>query len=299
MISVVSFEPDHVDQVVALWRLLHPDWTWLDDAPVQDEIFRGSAATERIRYVVRNDTAVIATVFSSCSRDATRPRNRFIHVEAAPADISAEWLDIVLASLVDVDRGQPDAWHVANLSAGSTPALTQVLEAAGFVHHSSMLQMEWCGEAVAVVDPAPARCERYAGGNLDTDRAIVDLQNRMYRRSRLVPPATVEGLWKPQAALRAHEYVLAREHDRLVGYSEWLEADGTPPYVNDFVVARSHWGTPVATAVGTKTMQILIERGHHKLEASVRSNNTAALRLHRQYGWKVAYEAVATLVRKL
>jgi hypothetical protein len=31
MTSVVGFERGHADQVVALWRMLHPDWTWLDD----------------------------------------------------------------------------------------------------------------------------------------------------------------------------------------------------------------------------------------------------------------------------
>jgi hypothetical protein len=299
MTSVVSFEPSHAEQIVALWRLLHPDWAWLDNSAARDEIFEPSDTVERIRYVVLNKDAVIASVFSTCLRQKPWPRNRFIQIEAAPADISVEWLDVVFASFNDADRGQADIWHVANLTESSMPILAPLLEAVGFIRHSSMLHMEWSGESVTVVDPSPAHFECYAGGNLDIDQAIVDLHNRSYRPSRLVPPVDLETLWKPRPGQKAREYVLAMENDRLVGYAEWLETHGEPPFISSFVAARSHWGTAVAAAVGTKAMQILVERGHRKIESSVRSNNAGSLRLHREHGWKVAFETSHTFVRRL
>ena len=54
--------------------------------------------------------------------------------------------------------------------------------------------MEWSGQSVTVIDPSPAHFERYAGGDQDIDSAIVDLHNRAYRRTRLVPPADIERL---------------------------------------------------------------------------------------------------------
>jgi hypothetical protein len=159
--------------------------------------------------------------------------------------------------------------------------------------------MEWVGEYVPVVDLSPVHLERYGGGNLDLDQAIVDLHNRSYRWSHLVSPADLESLWKPWPGLKAREYVLAMENDRLVGYAEWFETKGNPPFINSLVAARSHWATAVAAAVGTNAMQILLERGHRKIEATVRSNNAAALRLHREFSWKVACEAAHTFVRRL
>jgi GNAT superfamily N-acetyltransferase len=299
MTSVVSFEPNHANQVVALWRLLHPDWTWLDNPERRDQIFERSDAVEPIRYVVQNQDGVIASVFSSCWRDRTWPCNRFIQIEARPADLAAEWLDIALASFVDADRGQPDIWHVANATEILTSVLVPLLEAAGFVRHSSMMRMEWRGESVTVPDPGPAHLERYAGGDPDIDRAIVDLHNRAFRPSRLVPPADLERLWKPWPGLQTHEYVLAMENGRVVGYAEWLESDGNAPFIDSMVVARSHWGTAVAAAVVTKAIQILLERGHHKIESCVRSNNAASMRLGWKLGWKVASEMAPTFVRKL
>lgn len=262
-------------------------------------MFQRRDELEPIRYIVEYQGALIATVFTECLPYSTWPHNRFIHFEAEPANMTARWLNSVLAFLADADRNKPHTWHVVNVTEASISTLAPLLEAEGFVRHSSMLQMVWTGEAVAVVDPSPAHFRTYAGGDLETDQAIVDLHNRAYRWPHMVPPADVESLWKAWPGLKAHEYVLAIENNRLVGYAEWLEPAGKPPVINSFVVTRSHWGTPIGRAVASKAMQILLERGHRKIEGIVRSNNAAALRVHREFGSRVACETAHILTRRL
>jgi hypothetical protein len=46
-------------------------------------------------------------------------------------------------------------------------------------------------------------------------------------------------------------------------------------------------------------MQILLERGHNKIDAVVASTNAASLRLKLKLGWKVGSELAHTFVRKL
>jgi hypothetical protein len=40
LISVVPFEPSHIDRVLALWRLLHPEWVWLNEPSAAGEVFK-------------------------------------------------------------------------------------------------------------------------------------------------------------------------------------------------------------------------------------------------------------------
>lgn len=68
-------------------------------------------------------------------------------------------------------------WHVTSPATALSGAAAPLLEAAGFVRHSSQMIMEWSSEPAAVVDPSPARLQRYAGGDREIDRAIVDLRN--------------------------------------------------------------------------------------------------------------------------
>jgi RimJ/RimL family protein N-acetyltransferase len=298
MASVIPFEPNHADSVAALWRAVHPDWTWLDDPEMRAKMFEPSATFERIGYVVQRGSAVIATVFGSCALDPTWPRNRYINIEAQPEEIAADWLDPLLAGFVAADREHPGTWHVANPLEPLWPVMVPLLEAAGFMLHSSSMRMQWEGDSVAVPDPSPARFVRYAGGNPAIDEAIVGLHNRSYRSSRLMPPWSLENLWQPWPGLTLREYVLAMEQDRLVGYAEWFVMDGKP-CINSFVAARSHWGTSVGAAVGTRAMQILVELGHRKIESSVVSTNAPSMKLHLKYGWRVAAEQARTYVRKL
>jgi hypothetical protein len=297
--SVSAFEPGDTDEVVALWRSLHPDWTWLDDRQRLPLFFeRQDDAFEQIRYVVRCREAVVATVFARCSRDANWPPKRTIHIETQPETIVAEWLDPILASFVDSDRGRPDMWHVTSPATALSGAAAPLLEAAGFVRHSNQVVMEWSSEPVAVVDPSPAHLRRYAGGDREIDRAIVDLQNRSYRPSRLMPQADVESLWDPWPGLDVREFLLAWDSDRLVGFTDWcVTGDGV--FISNMAVARSHWGTRISSAIGTRTMQLLFELGHRKIETVVFSNNAASMRLHLKLGWKVERELAQTFVRKL
>jgi RimJ/RimL family protein N-acetyltransferase len=298
MLSVIPFEPRLADPVIALWRALHPEWKWFDDPETRAKAFEPSEFFERIGYVVQRGDHVVASVFGTCLRDNNWPRNRYLHIEARPEDIAADWLGPLFAGFVDVDREHPDTWHVANPPEASWPVLVPLLTAAGFVHRSSSIRMEWEGDSVTLPDPNPARFERYAGGNPDMDKAITDLHNRSYRPSRLTPPARPEHLWEPWPGLTAREYVLAVEEDRLVGYAEWFVTDGKP-YINSLVAARSHWGTPVAAGVGIKAMQILIELGHRKIESSVFSTNAPSMKLQLKHGWRVAAEQARTYVRML
>jgi RimJ/RimL family protein N-acetyltransferase len=298
MTTVAPFDRSHADQVLALLRTLHPDSTWPDNPEQKNKMFEPGEAFEHIGYIVQRRDAVIASVFGTCARDNSWPRNRLIHIEARPEDIAADWLDQVLTAFVNADRGRSDTWHMASPTPILSPVLAPLLEAAGFVRHSSKMLMEWSGESVTVVDPSPAHLERYAGGNREIDRAIVDLHNRSYRPSRMVPPVDLERLWEPWPGLEVREFVLAVENDRVVGYAEWF-VTASKPCIYSFVAARSHWGTSVGSAVGTKAMQIIVELGHHEIQAFVNSNNMASMRLHLKHGWKVASELARTFVRKL
>jgi GNAT superfamily N-acetyltransferase len=298
MTSVVSFERGHADQVVALWRMLHPDWTWLDDPAAAANLFERSDNRERIRYVVQRGDAVIATAFASLTQGPAWTRNRIIDVQARPEDISADWLDVILGSLVAADRGQPDTWHVVNAAACLSPVLGRLLETEGFVRSFKVWRIEWSGVSVTVADPAPIRFERYAGGRREIDAAIVDLHNRSYRAARPKPPADFATLWKSHTGLQMREYLLAMGDDRLIGYAEWWIVDGEA-WINSFAVVRSHWGTAIAGTLLAKVMQVLVELGHRKIAAVVRSTNTAVMRRWQELGWKVAAELSDTFVRKL
>jgi hypothetical protein len=297
MISVFPFDRGYSDQVLALWRLLHPDWRLLEDRAEFHKFVESGDAVERIGYVVQRADAVIASVFGTCARDRNWARTRFLRIEVRPEDIAAAWLDPVLASFIEVDQGQPDTWHVVNVAEPLSLVLAPLLESAGFAAHCSRLQMEWSGDSITVEDPSPARLERYAGGDRDIDRSIVDLRNRCFRPWRLEMPVALEDVWPPLADQDAHEFVLALENDCLVGFSEWYVIDGEPWLSSSG--SSSPWGTAVGGALGTKTMQILLGLGHRKLNSIIRSNNTASMRLHLKFGWKVAHEVHQIFVRRL
>jgi RimJ/RimL family protein N-acetyltransferase len=296
MLSIAPFEAHFAQPVMALWRALHPDWKWLDDPEMQAKAFEPSELFERTGFVAKREGDVVASVLGTRSLDDSWPCNRYIQIEGRPEDIAADWLDPLLADFAHLDRERPGTWQIIYPAEALWPVLAPVLAAAGFAHRASSMRMEWEGDSVAVPDPAPARFERYAGGNPDTDKAIVELHNRSYRASRVTPPTRVEHLWQVWPGLTAREYVLALEGDRLVGYAEWFVTDGKP-YINSFVAARSHWGTPIGAAVGVKAMQILIELGHRKIESSVFSTNTPSMKLHLKHGWRVAGEQARTYVR--
>jgi RimJ/RimL family protein N-acetyltransferase len=141
------------------------------------------------------------------------------------------------------------------------------------------------------------RLERYTGGNADFDKAIVDLHNRSYRRMRLTPPADLEYLWKTWPGLSAHEFVLAWEGERMVGYAEWIVANDKP-LMNSLVAARSHWGTPVAAAAGTQAMEYMLALGYRTLYSSVISKNAASIKLQQRHGWRLTTELARTYVRR-
>jgi Acetyltransferase (GNAT) family len=287
-------EPGCSDEVVALLRSLHPDWKWLDDRALRDGLLASNEDFERLGFVVRRAEAVIAGIVGSCWRNNGWPRTRRIQIEARPEDIEPEWLDGVLRHFVDADRGQPDAWHVANASTSLAPVLAPFLEAAGFVHYSTQQHMEWEGNFLPPPDPGSARLERYAGGNQDIDKAIVDLYNRSHLPLRLVPPIRLADLLTPWPGLDAREFVLAWEKDRLVGYADCCVSNGEA-WISDRTSTRFGIGTAVAIQAG----QILLDRGHRKIHLLVQSANKAALRLLRKFGCKVAQELGHTFVLKL
>ncbi len=293
MISVSQPDPSCFDEVVALWRALHPDWKWLDDRAQCYDPLASNDEFERLGFVVRRADVAIATVVGSCWRNASWPRTRRIWIEARPQDIEPEWLGSVLDRFADADRAQVDAWHVILAGATLAPVLAPILESAGFAHHSTRLHMEWVGDVLPPPDPGSARLERYAGGDRDIDRAIVDLCNRAHLMLRLAQPIRFKDLWTPSPGLEAREFVLAWEKDRLVGYADWCVSDGEA-WISDYVSARMGIGAAVATQAG----QILLERGHRKIHSLVQSANEASLLVLRKFGCKVTEELARTFVRK-
>jgi hypothetical protein len=221
LISVVPFERRHVDRVIALWRLLHPEWAWLDDPSAATEIFESRPDRELIRYVVERGDAVTATVFTSRGLDDTGwTRNRTMTLEARAEDIGADWLRTILRSLATVDRGSPGTRQVLNTQPNLSPLLRSLLEAEGFMRSFKLLRIEWSGGSVTVGDPGTIRFERYAGGSRDIDAAIVELHNRSFRAARPKLRIDLDRLWTPHATLQQREFVLAMEEERLVGYAE-------------------------------------------------------------------------------
>jgi hypothetical protein len=301
--SVGSIGSIYPDKVAALWRALHPDWGWLESLEERAKVFKSLTNGDIVGYFVQRDGTVIATALSAhsecniCPQPKNWPRTRFIDIDVRPEDVAPEWVGIILSSFIDVDCDEPDVWQVVNIREVLLPRLGRLLEAAGFFQHSSLVRMEWRGEAVALAEPGTARLERYAGGNQNIDRAIVDLHNRAYRPSRLVPPLDLDHLWRQGSHAGTREYVLATENNRLVGYAECSVVDGNP-WINSLVAARSHWGTAVAAAAGTMAMQIFVERGYRKIDSAVRSNNAAAIQLNLRHGWRLASELTHTFVRK-
>jgi RimJ/RimL family protein N-acetyltransferase len=298
MASVSVFERADTEDVAALWRSLHPDWMWLDDRERLPLVFERQDAIEQIRYVVRCRKTVIGTVFARCAAEPNGPLTLFIDIQTRHENIAAEWVDPILASLADRDRGRPDMWHVTSVATALSPAAAPLLEAAGFARHSRWLIMEWNSEPIALIDPGTAHLQRYAGGYREIDRAIADLHNRAYSSSRMVGPAEGESLWDPWPGQEAREFVLAWEGNRLIGFAQWC-VNGGEAFISNLAVARSHWGTAISSAIGTRAMQLLFELGHRRVESIVHSNNAASMGLQRKLGWKVAREQAHTFVRRL
>jgi hypothetical protein len=295
MISVSPFERGHAGEVVALWRALHPDWKWLDDPATCNELFESSDAVERAGFLARRGQALIASIFATSWRDQSLALTRRIRIEARREDIAAEWLEDALARFLDRDRGQVGTWHMAVLDKASSPVVAPPLQAAGFAPYSRQLLLEWVGDSVTLADPGPARLERYAGGNAEIDRAIVEVHNRSYLPARLVPPMALADLWKPWLGLQVREFVLAWEQDRLVGYADWSVGDDEV-WISDYASMR----LGIGAAVGTKAMQLVLELGHRRIKSMVHTANEASvLLLLRKFGCKVTGELTRSFVRKL
>jgi hypothetical protein len=286
------FQPD----ALALWRALHPEWTWYDDPEVAKMAFE--VDEYRAGFAALRGETLIGTVFGTVTKaDTGWPRNRYIQIEARYEDLDAAWILPALEAFATADAAHPETWHVASPAEKEWPRLSPLLARAGFTLHTRSMAMEWEGDTVEVVDASPIRFERYAGGNAEIDVAIVELHNRAYRAARLTGPANIEYLWKPWPGVTVREYVLARDGDRIVGYAELFVYEGKP-CINSFVAARSHWGTPVGAAVGTKAMAILVGLGHRKLFSSVNASNAASMKLHMKHGWRIVTEQSRSYVRR-
>lgn len=292
-ISIVPFERSHVDRVLALWRLLHPDWPGLTE-PSADKFFEACPDRELIRYVVEHGHAVVATVFTSRVLDSG---NRFISLEARPGDVGAKWLRTVLRSLAEADRERPGTRQVLNMEPNLSMVLRPLVEAEAFVLSFKTLRIEWSGESVTIPDSGTIRFERYTGGNREIDAAIVDLHNRAYSAAWMKPSANPETLWTPTLRIERREFVLALEDKKLVGYVEWC-VDTGEAWVNSYVVARPHWGTAVAGMLLTKVIEAVLEQGHTKFAAHIRSTNAAVMRHMRALGCTIAADCRHTFVRK-
>lgn len=296
MTSIVRFEAGFLDQAIAAWRTLHPDWDWFDDEGFRESLLK--IAENPLAFVVLDGDKVVGTLIAYPLDETPGPKNRFIAIEAKPEYVDGDALVRFLGTVADADRDrQSDLWHIVNVGPEWSAAAAH-FENAGFFLHERSFSMEWTGEAIPPIAlPDGAVFEFYTGGQIEVDREIADLHARSYGHTRLVPPADPETLWKPWPGLEVREYVLCRENGRLVGYGEWFVTKGRA-VVNSFVAARSHWGTTVGAAVGIKAMERLFERGHRKMFSGVSSRNTPSMRLHLRYGWRVAEENCLRYVRK-
>ena len=297
MTELVPFTPDQTEQVVALWRSLHADWTWLDEPEARKRAFEEIPDFHRTLLVLRRGGRIAATFTSGYAKNGRGPRNRHIGIEVMPEDVG-DWIMPVLAELAEADRAHPGTWHIARMDDRAIAALAPRLAVAGFAFHSTNVRMRWEGESVSLVDPGPIRIETYTGGDAAVDQAIAALHDQGYRTSRVVPQANVPDMWRAIPGATCHEMLLAWDGDRLVGFIEYLAVKGEA-WVNSLVVARSHWGTPAAAAIGTRAMQRLFEAGHRTIESYVRSNNAASIKLQIKLGWRKHSETSGVYVREL
>jgi RimJ/RimL family protein N-acetyltransferase len=285
-----------LDQIVAAWRAMHPDWDWFDDPTVRESLLK--LADNPLAFVAFENDKPAGTLIAYELAEADGPKNRFISIEAKPEHVDGSDLVRFLKAVADADREhQSDLWHIVNVDPAWS-VMAPHFEKAGFVLHERSFSMEWTGDAIPEIAlPDGAVFEFYTGGQIEVDREIADLHARSYGNTRLVPPADPETLWTAWPGLEAREYVLCRDNGQLVGYGEWFVTKGRP-VVNSFVAARSHWGTTVGAAVGIKAMERLFELGHRKMFSGVSSRNTPSMRLHLRYGWRVAEENCLRYVRK-
>jgi GNAT superfamily N-acetyltransferase len=175
--------------------------------------------------------------------------------------------------------------------------LRPLLEPEGFSPSFKVLRIEWNGGSVTVADPGTIRFERYVGDSQRIDAAVVELHNRSFRAARPKPPISLDRLWMRHASLEHREFVLAVEEDRLVGYAEW-RIDAGEAWIANYAVARSHWGTGIAGILCAKAMEAVLQHGHTKMAATIRSTNAAAMRQAQAFGWKIAAELSHTFVRE-
>ena len=298
MISIVPFNQRHEDAVLAFWQSLHPDWTWLRDRERVVDMFAEDEDVERKDYVVRSDKSVIATVFTQCVRRSGWLPSRFVHIETRPATLGSRWLEPLLEAIEGIDQRGHDTWHVINVEENLLLDLQPILELAGFSPHSKVLRVEWTGQFIRTTDAGPVLFERYAGGSLETDQAIVDLYERSFRRSRFAAPLRLQRLWKPWPGQQFREYALGWMNDSLVGLVEWGFFSGTA-VMNTMAVARSCWGTGLAQALMTWVMQIILQEGHRSILGTTQSNNAASIAVQQKLGWQINRVLAHTFVRKL
>jgi hypothetical protein len=293
----LPFVTDHIEAVTALWLELHPDWLW-----VTDEEFRKSAFEmdeDRVGFIVEDEAGrLVGTVFGTATRDPTWPRNRYLHLELKPEAVREDLLTPLLTQMADSDHGRPGTWQILNLSDKSPPGLAEIVLGTGFELHDISFRMEWNGETVPLVEPAPLRLELYQGGNEATDAELVDLHNRAYRPARLVGPTKIEHLWpKAWPGLKEREFVLVWDGERIAGFAEWFSINGEA-IINSIVAARPHWGTHAAPAAGTRAMQRMIDHGYRPLVSAVSSRNAASYKLQYRHGWRRVRENSRNYVRK-
>jgi GNAT superfamily N-acetyltransferase len=298
-LSILPFERHHIGQVIKLWRLLHPNWSWLSYPSAATEILRQLPNREYIRFVVEHRGSIIATVFTSRGLDESAwGRTRTIAIEAQATDGNADWVVKSWVRLPVRTAGRRGMIHLVNTQPNLSAILRPVLEAEGFSVSFKVLRMEWNGDTVGVPQPSPIRFRRYAGGDRDLDGAIVDLHNCSFRTVRLKQPMDVEGLWRRHATLQRREFVLAMEAERLVGYAEW-SIDADEAWIAYYAVARSHWGTGTARMLGTRVMEAALQHGYTRMAAITRSTNAAVMRQAHALGWTIASELSYTFTRRL
>lgn len=295
MAELIAYDESMLEKMSAFWSRVFPEWSGATDLEQVKQVV-GKADNVDVS-MLREGDSLTATAISTRQRAPDGSSNIWVSIACEPDRLSAADLKLLLARISGVDAELPNTWQIIALPDRLPEPLEQALAEEGFRLDRMTREMEWCGDAVPLVDPEGLRVQAYDGGDPAIDQAILDLHNRSYRALRLVSLMNPENVWRPYFGQKSRGMVICWDGSVLASFAEWGVLDDKP-IITSIAAARSHWGTSAAAAAGTRAMQCLVDMGHRRLLTYASTRNTAAYKLHLRHGWREVRVVSPNYIRK-